>query len=83
MMGMRRNDKQVIVKKERKSSSDSSSSADSGNGKPEEIKEEMRLIDLFICNEEENEEDEDEDQFDKLQGAFEHQEIQRCTYYNG
>ena len=68
MMGMRRNDKQVIVKNERKSSSDSSSSADSGNGKPEEIKEE-------------NEEDEDEDQFDKLQGAFEHQEMQRLTQY--
>ena len=41
MMGMRRNDKEARAGNQRKCSSDSSSSsADSGNGKPEEIKEE-------------------------------------------
>ncbi len=69
-MGMRRNDKEVRVN-QRKCSSDSSSSADSGNGKPEEIKEEPE------------EEDEQDDQFEKLQGAFKHQEMQRMTEYQG
>jgi ribosomal protein L12E/L44/L45/RPP1/RPP2 len=71
MMGMRRNDKDVLIAKQsRKCSSDSSSSADSGNGKQEVIKEE-----------EKEEESEDEDQFEKLQGVFQHQEMQRMTQY--
>lgn len=71
MMGMRRNDKEARAANQRKCSSDSSSSADSGNGKPEEIKEEP------------DEEDEQDDQFEKLQGAFKHQEMQRMTEYQG
>jgi hypothetical protein len=70
MMGMRRNDREVRGS-QRKCSSDSSSSADSGNGKTEEIKEEP------------DEEDEQDDQFEKLQGAFKHQEMQRMTEYQG